>query len=119
MFKIIAFFIMTLFARLYVRVGILLKCGKHLHYHIISLREEVCGIKLVLDFSFFSAVFSDIYNTMLLIKYPINHDSEEYQLIVTSRSLSNNHHNLTSQQVTASYNPAIKTDETDVITYRP
>ena len=56
---------------------------------------------------------------MLLIKYPINYDSEEYQLIVTSRSLSNNHHNLTSQQVTASYNPAIKTDETDVITYRP
>jgi len=28
MFKIIAFFIMTLFARLYVRVGILFTCGR-------------------------------------------------------------------------------------------
>ena len=41
MFKIIAFFIMTLFARLYVRVDILLTCGKHVHDGIISLRGEV------------------------------------------------------------------------------
>jgi len=42
MFKIIAFFIIALFAQLYVRVGILLKCGKHLHGRIISLKGEVC-----------------------------------------------------------------------------
>ena len=45
MFKIIAFFIMTLFARLYVRVDILLTCGKHVHDGIISLREEVWAHK--------------------------------------------------------------------------
>jgi hypothetical protein len=32
------FFIITLFVRLYVRVGILLSCGKHLHDRILSLR---------------------------------------------------------------------------------
>jgi len=42
-FKIIAFFMITLIARLYVSVGILLSCGKHLHDHIISLRGEVLG----------------------------------------------------------------------------
>jgi len=36
----IAFFIITLFARLYMRVGILPTCGKHLHGCIISLRGE-------------------------------------------------------------------------------
>jgi hypothetical protein len=41
MFKIIAFFIITLFARLFVGVGILLTRGKHLHDRIISLRGEV------------------------------------------------------------------------------
>jgi len=40
MFIIIAFFIITLFARFYVRVGILLTCGKHLHDGITSLRGE-------------------------------------------------------------------------------
>ena len=39
-FKIIVFFIITLFARLYVIVGILLTIGKHLHYWIISISEE-------------------------------------------------------------------------------
>ena len=39
MFKIIAFF-RTLFARLYVRIGILFTCGKHLHDCIISLRWD-------------------------------------------------------------------------------
>ena len=39
-FKIIALFLITLFARLYVRVSILLTCGKHLHDCIISLRRE-------------------------------------------------------------------------------
>ena len=38
--KIIAFFIITLPARLDVRVGILLSYGKHLHDCIISLRRE-------------------------------------------------------------------------------
>ena len=41
MFKIRAFFITTLFAWLYVRVDILLTCGKHLHDRIISLRGEI------------------------------------------------------------------------------
>jgi hypothetical protein len=45
MFKIIAFFIITLFARLYARVGILLTYGKHLHDCIISVRGEVCAHK--------------------------------------------------------------------------
>jgi hypothetical protein len=36
MFKIIAFFIMTLFDWLYARVGILLLCGKYFHKHNIS-----------------------------------------------------------------------------------
>jgi hypothetical protein len=40
MFKIIAFFMITQFAKLYVRVGILLTCGKQLHDGIISLRRE-------------------------------------------------------------------------------
>ena len=39
-FKIRAFFITTLFARLYMMVGILLTCIKHLHDHNISLRGE-------------------------------------------------------------------------------
>ena len=41
MFKIIAFFIIKLFAWLYERVDILLTWGKHLHDSIISLRGEV------------------------------------------------------------------------------
>ena len=45
MFKIIAFFIITQFAKLYVRVDILLTCGKQLHDGIISLRREVCANK--------------------------------------------------------------------------
>ena len=45
MFKIIVFFVITLFSRLYVRVGILLTCGKHLHDCIISLSEKVWAHK--------------------------------------------------------------------------
>ena len=41
MYKIISFFINTLFARFYVRVGILFKRGTYLHDHIILLRGEV------------------------------------------------------------------------------
>jgi len=41
MFKIIAFFLIMLFALLYVRVGILLTCGKYLHVCIILLQREV------------------------------------------------------------------------------
>ena len=45
MFKIIAFFIITLLARLYARVRILLLCGMHLHGHLISLRGEAWAHK--------------------------------------------------------------------------
>jgi hypothetical protein len=42
MFKILVFFIIMLFAvRLHVKIGILPIFGKHMHYHIISLRGEV------------------------------------------------------------------------------
>ena len=41
MFNIIVFFIITVFAGLYVRVGILLTHGKHLHDRIISLERDV------------------------------------------------------------------------------
>ena len=41
MFKIIAFFIITLYAQLFARICILLTCGKPLHDLIISLRREV------------------------------------------------------------------------------
>jgi hypothetical protein len=40
MFKIIVSFILTLFCRLYVKIGILLKSGKHLHDRFISLRQD-------------------------------------------------------------------------------
>ena len=39
-FKITAFFILTLCSRLCMRVGILITCWKHLHDCIISLRED-------------------------------------------------------------------------------
>jgi hypothetical protein len=41
----LSFFIITQFAKLYVRVGILLTCGKQLHDGIISLRREVWANK--------------------------------------------------------------------------
>ena len=41
MFKIIVFFIIKLFIWLYVRIGIVLLCRKHMHNHIISLRGEI------------------------------------------------------------------------------
>jgi hypothetical protein len=41
MFKIIALFILILFARLFVRIDILLKCGNNLHGHIIGIRGEI------------------------------------------------------------------------------
>jgi hypothetical protein len=41
----IAFFIITLFARLYVTVGIILTCRKQLRDHIISLRVEISANK--------------------------------------------------------------------------
>jgi hypothetical protein len=41
----IAFFIITLFAWLYVTVGIILTCGKQLRDHIISLRVEISANK--------------------------------------------------------------------------
>jgi hypothetical protein len=43
--QFIAFFIITLFSLLYVKVGILLTYWKHLHDRIISLSREVCGCK--------------------------------------------------------------------------
>ena len=45
MFKITAFFIITLLARLFVRVDILLTCGRHLHDRIISVRWDVWAHK--------------------------------------------------------------------------
>ena len=40
MFKIIAFFVITMLVRLcYLRIGILLACRKHVHDHIIALRN--------------------------------------------------------------------------------
>ena len=45
MFKIIAFFITTLFTVLHVRVSILLTCGKHMHDPIIQLWGEVWAHK--------------------------------------------------------------------------
>jgi hypothetical protein len=41
--QLIAFFIITLFTLLYVKVGILLTYWKHLHDYIISLSREVCA----------------------------------------------------------------------------
>ena len=47
MFKIIAFFMITLFVRLQVRIGILLTCGKHLYDSIILQRGEAPHFLLV------------------------------------------------------------------------
>ena len=44
MFKIIAFFILTLFAQLYMKVDTCGIWGKHLHDRIISLRGKVLWI---------------------------------------------------------------------------
>ena len=41
----LAFFLITMFYRLYLRVGTLLIYGKHLHDHTISLRREVWSNK--------------------------------------------------------------------------
>ena len=41
MFKIIPFFMITLFSQFYVKVGIILTHGKHFHECVISLRGEV------------------------------------------------------------------------------
>ena len=46
--NILCFKIITLFSWLYLRVGILLTYGKHLHDCIISLREEVLAHKISL-----------------------------------------------------------------------
>ena len=48
MFKIIAFFIITMFARLYVRFGNLLTYGKHMHDRIISLIGDFVGPQKIL-----------------------------------------------------------------------
>jgi hypothetical protein len=47
MLKILVFFIITLSALLYMRVDILLTCGKHLYGCTMSLRREVWYIILV------------------------------------------------------------------------
>ena len=47
MFKIVAFFMITLFARLYVNIGILLVRRKHLLDRIISPRMEAWPIQLI------------------------------------------------------------------------
>ena len=48
MFEITWFFIIMLFSRLYVMLGILLKCGNHLHNRTISLRGGACKRKISL-----------------------------------------------------------------------
>ena len=55
MFKIIMFLITTLFAQ-DLRVCILFTCGKRLHDHIISLREEVWAHKTSLTLPLFIEV---------------------------------------------------------------
>ena len=47
MFKIITFFIITLFVQLYASVGISLARGKHLHDRIISLGGKDWAHKIV------------------------------------------------------------------------
>jgi len=42
-FNNIAFFIRTLFVRLKVLVGMLVTCGKHLHYRIFSIKRGYLG----------------------------------------------------------------------------
>ena len=56
MFPIIALFIITLFALLYVNVGISLAYEKHLHDRIISLSEDVLSHKTSLATTFFIEV---------------------------------------------------------------
>ena len=50
------FFIITLSTLLYLSVGILLKCGKHLHDCLISPREECQAHKTSLTLSLFNEV---------------------------------------------------------------
>jgi len=45
MYNVHDYNVITLLAWIYVRVGILLTCGKHLHDHIISLKGDVWGHK--------------------------------------------------------------------------
>jgi hypothetical protein len=49
MFKIIVFFLITLFFRIYVSVNIFLTCGKYVHDRIISLRREILAHKTSLN----------------------------------------------------------------------
>jgi hypothetical protein len=45
MYNVHDYNVITLLAWIYVRVGILLTCGKHLHDHIISLKGDAWGKK--------------------------------------------------------------------------
>ena len=56
MFQIIAFCIITLFCRFYVRMDILLAFGKHLHDRIISLRGDGWSYKTGLTPPLFTEV---------------------------------------------------------------
>ena len=56
MFKIIALFIIMLFAQFNVRDGILITCGNHLHNCIISLKREVWACKTSLTLPLFIKV---------------------------------------------------------------
>ena len=56
MFNIIALSITTLFTQLYVRVDILLTCGKHLHDRITSVRVDVLVHKASLTMTLFTEV---------------------------------------------------------------
>jgi len=52
MFRIIAFFIITLFAGLFVRVGIFPTRGKRFHYYICVLGVSILPLSTILIFDF-------------------------------------------------------------------
>ena len=59
----ISFIIITLFAWLYVLVGILLKWGKHLYDYTNSLRGKACVHRTSLDLPLFVGVYEQIQQT--------------------------------------------------------
>jgi len=64
MFKIIAFCVVTLFARLHASVGIFLACEKHLQDRISSLLTNIFGYQFLFTFSmFFFYIYRETTNT--------------------------------------------------------
>jgi hypothetical protein len=69
MFKIMAFFIITLFARLYVGVAILFTRGKQLHDRVISQRGEVWANKTSLFHHFLLKHLYEASNVSSVLVY--------------------------------------------------